>query len=63
MHKVIKGGTIVTADLTYEADVRVDVPGGSLTVTRTSSGSLVLTGPAVLVADGTLSESLSGMFL
>ena len=45
------------------AVVQVDVPGGGLTVSRTPSGSLVLTGPAVLVADGTLSESLSGMFL
>ena len=54
---------LAAAGIEGEADVRVDVPGGSLTVTRTSSGSLVLTGPAVLVADGTLSESLSGMFL
>jgi diaminopimelate epimerase len=31
----------------------VDVPGGRLTVTVTDSASVVLTGPAVLVADGT----------
>lgn len=54
---------LAAAGITGEADVQVDVPGGRLTVTRTPSGSLVLTGPAVLVADGTLSESLSEMFL
>ncbi len=31
----------------------VDVPGGRLTVTWTAEGRVVLTGPAVLVADGT----------
>lgn len=54
---------LASAGVSGEAAVRVDVPGGSLTVTRTAGGSLVLTGPAVLVADGTLSEDLSGMFL
>ena len=43
--------------------MQVEVPGGSLTVTRSPAGSLVLTGPAALVADGTLSEPLSEMFL
>lgn len=36
------------ADATY----RVDVPGGSLSVTRTAVGQLLLTGPAVVVAAG-----------
>lgn len=54
---------LAAAGVDGPAVVQVDVPGGSLTVSRTPSGSLVLTGPAVLVADGTLSESLSGMFL
>ncbi len=34
----------------------VDVPGGRLTVTRAADGSVELTGPAVLVARGTLEE-------
>ena len=33
-----------------------------LTVDRTPAGTLVLTGPAVLVADGSLSEELSEVF-
>jgi diaminopimelate epimerase len=37
------------ADLTY----RVDVPGGTLEVTWTAAGRILLTGPAVLVAEGT----------
>ena len=45
------------------AEVRVDVPGGSLRVTRTAHGTLDLTGPAALVADGTLGEDLSELFL
>ncbi len=45
------------------AEVRVDVPGGSLTVMRTAHGTLELTGPALLVADGTLGENLSELFL
>lgn len=45
------------------AQVRVDVPGGRLTVDRTPAGTLVLTGPAVLVADGTLCEEISRMFV
>ncbi|MFN8183548.1 MAG: diaminopimelate epimerase [Candidatus Nanopelagicales bacterium] len=44
------------------ATVEVEVPGGSLHVTRTLSGTLELTGPATLVADGTLGEDLSEMF-
>jgi diaminopimelate epimerase len=35
----------------------VDVPGGRLTVTRAADGSVELTGPAVLVARGTLEEA------
>lgn len=35
-------------------DWRVDVPGGTLTVGWTDDGQITLTGPAVLVADGTL---------
>ncbi|MEX2290410.1 MAG: diaminopimelate epimerase [Mycobacteriales bacterium] len=34
----------------------VDVPGGSLTVTWREDGHVVLTGPAVLLAEGTVSE-------
>lgn len=51
------------AGITGPASIRVDVPGGSLCVDRTVDGNLVLTGPAVLVADGTLSSTLSEMFL
>jgi len=36
----------------------VDVPGGRLTVTSRSDGHVALTGPAVIVADGVLAESL-----
>jgi diaminopimelate epimerase len=36
--------------------IRVDVPGGILTVQQASSGSIHLVGPAVLVADGTLTS-------
>jgi diaminopimelate epimerase len=36
----------------------VDVPGGRLTVSRRADGHLELTGPAVLVADGTVSAAL-----
>ena len=38
-------------DLAY----RVDLPGGTLTVTWTSGDSVLLTGPAVVVARGTTS--------
>ena len=34
----------------------MDVPGGRLTVARAADGSVELTGPAVLVARGTLEE-------
>lgn len=44
------------------ARILVDVPGGRLAVDRTAAATLVLTGPAVLVAEGLLSEELSGMF-
>ena len=36
----------------------VDVPGGRLSVSRRADGHLELTGPAVLVADGTVSPAL-----
>jgi diaminopimelate epimerase len=39
------------ADLAY----RVDVPGGTLTVTWTTDDRVLLTGPAVVVARGTTS--------
>lgn len=38
-----------------EVTYRVDVPGGSLWVTRTATGGVRLTGPAVVVASGTTS--------
>ena len=41
---------VLGEDVTY----RVDVPGGELAVTWTTSDRLVLTGPAVLVASGVL---------
>ena len=37
------------ADVTY----RVDVPGGTLHVTWTTDDRVLLTGPAVLIAEGT----------
>jgi len=37
---------------------RVDVPGGTLTVTLTSGGTALLTGPAVLVARGEIDRSV-----
>ena len=37
-----------------EGDTRVDVPGGSVVVTETADGRLLLTGPADLVARGTV---------
>lgn len=37
-----------------ESTYRVDVPGGSVSVTETSAGSMILTGPAELVARGTV---------
>lgn len=42
------------ADETGESTWQVDVPGGTVHVTETSSGSLLLTGPADLVARGTV---------
>jgi diaminopimelate epimerase len=36
-----------------ETTYRVDVPGGTVSVTETAAGSMVLTGPADLVARGT----------
>jgi len=39
---------------TGESTTRVDVPGGTVTVTETAEGRLLLTGPADLVARGTL---------
>jgi diaminopimelate epimerase len=37
-----------------ETITRVDVPGGTVVVTETAEGRLLLTGPADLVARGTL---------
>jgi len=42
-------GSPPASDATY----RVDVPGGSLSITWTTEGRVLLTGPAVLVARGT----------
>jgi diaminopimelate epimerase len=42
------------SDVTYT----VDVPGGTLTVTERADGSVEMTGPAVIVAEGTLEPSL-----
>lgn len=44
------------------ARVRVDVLGGTCHVQRTEEGALVLSGPAVLVADGQMSQALSESF-
>ena len=38
---------------TSPVDIRVDVPGGSLVVTVHPDGTADLTGPAILVAEGT----------
>lgn len=54
--------TLAAAGIAGTATVEVTVPGGTLSVVRTEDDSLVLTGPAVLVADGTLSEELSRLF-
>jgi diaminopimelate epimerase len=46
----------VAADDRLEGDsvaYRVDVPGGTLTVTWTADDRVLLTGPAVIVARGT----------
>ncbi len=50
------------AGIDGEAQVRVDVPGGTCWVRRTSAGTLVLIGPTAFVADGELSSELSEMF-
>lgn len=41
-------------EMTGETTYRVDVPGGILEVTETESGALLMTGPAELVARGTV---------
>ena len=43
-----------TPDVTGETTWQVDVPGGTLHVTETARGSMLLTGPAELVARGTV---------
>jgi diaminopimelate epimerase len=53
---------LAAAAIEGPARVRVDVPGGTVTVERTPARTLVLTGPARLVAEGTLSKQLSEMF-
>lgn len=45
------------------AQVEVAIPGGVCDVQRTSTGSLVLSGPVAVVADGELSVALSELFL
>lgn len=54
--------TLAAAGVDGPARVRVDVPGGTCWVQRTPGGTLVLIGPAVLVADGELSEELTRVF-
>jgi diaminopimelate epimerase len=44
----VADGVAPAADLAY----RVDVPGGTLTVTWTFDDRVLLTGPAVIVASG-----------
>ena len=44
----------VEPEVTGETTYRVDVPGGTLAVTETESGVLLMTGPAELVARGTV---------
>ena len=48
---VVAEGDLPTDDVAY----RVDVPGGALTVTWTTAGRVLLTGPALVVAEGTTS--------
>jgi len=45
---------IMEPEATGESTYRVDVPGGTVLVTETATGSLLLTGPAELVARGTV---------
>ena len=49
------GAWRVGEDVTY----RVDVPGGELAVTWTRTGRVLLTGPAVIVAEGRIPNSLA----
>jgi diaminopimelate epimerase len=53
---------LAAAGIEGPGTVTVDVPGGTCRVERTHTGSLVLSGPVVFVADGELSPELSGMF-
>lgn len=53
---------LARAGIQGPAQIRVDVPGGSLRVERTRTSTLVLRGPAALVAHGHLSRHLSEMF-
>ena len=62
-------GVCAVADRAFEragvqgpARIRVDVPGGTVHVDRTAESTLVLTGPAELVAEGRLSPKLSEAF-
>jgi diaminopimelate epimerase len=47
-------GAVAAAVATASEQTRVDVPGGTLTVSRRPDGSTVLTGPAEIVARGEL---------
>jgi diaminopimelate epimerase len=49
--RLVPEGGCPDEDLAY----RVDVPGGTLTVTWTAEGRVLLTGPAVIVATGVTS--------
>lgn len=53
---------LAAAGIDGPAEVRVEVPGGTCRVRRTAAGSLLLTGPVALVADGELSHDLSELF-
>jgi diaminopimelate epimerase len=53
---------LARAGVAGPARIRVDVPGGTLFVERTPGASLVLSGPALLVARGELSDGMSEMF-
>jgi len=50
---VAAGGRPAAGDELSDVAYRVDVPGGTLTVTWTADDRLLLTGPAVIVASGT----------
>jgi len=54
-------GAVAAAVATGAAETRVDVPGGTLRVTRHADGTTVLTGPAEIVAQGELEWLTAGL--